>query len=260
MNILGESIKIIRKSKKLTQSQLAELTGFKQNTISNHENGKRQLDERDIRIYAQALGVEPQELFDLSSSSDDKSVLIDNHQEVESSTLKKITDTSSQLEHERQLIVLDTAEKQLQEQNTVQEDSTYYDSEKVTTLSKPKEEYEYLIVHGLESAGEGIWQEEDTDIEVRVPTSEIPDEFDDLAMVIGDSMRPKLHNGDILFITFTKQIEIGEIGVFRTSKGNFVKRLQSDRLESLNSDYDDIYFSEDEYAEAVGVVVDVYRK
>ena len=36
MNILGNSIKEIRKSKKMTQNQLAELTGFKQNTISNH--------------------------------------------------------------------------------------------------------------------------------------------------------------------------------------------------------------------------------
>ena len=63
MNILGSSIKEVRKSKKLTQKKLAELTGFKQNTISNHENGNRQLDEKDIRIYAQALEVSPQYLF-----------------------------------------------------------------------------------------------------------------------------------------------------------------------------------------------------
>ena len=69
MNILGNSIKEVRKSKKLTQKKLAELTGFKQNTISNHENGNRQLDEGDIRIYAQALGVSPQYLFDLSKPS-----------------------------------------------------------------------------------------------------------------------------------------------------------------------------------------------
>ncbi len=66
MNILGSSIKEVRKSKKLTQKKLAELTGFKQNTISNHENGNRQLDEKDIRIYAQALEVSPQYLFDLA--------------------------------------------------------------------------------------------------------------------------------------------------------------------------------------------------
>lgn len=148
----------------------------------------------------------------------------------------------------------------LDEQNGISEEYADYNPQKITELYRPEEEYEYLIVHGLESAGDGIWQEDDADIEVRIPKNEIPEQFDDLAMVIGDSMHPRLHNGDILFVAFTKQIEIGEIGVFRTSKGNFVKRLQADRLESLNPEYEDIYFSEDEYAEVVGVVVDVYRK
>lgn len=49
-NILGSVIKEIRKDKKITQSELARLTGFKQNTISNHENGKRSLDECDIYL------------------------------------------------------------------------------------------------------------------------------------------------------------------------------------------------------------------
>ena len=38
-NILGNSIRELRKSKKMTQVELAKLTGYKQNTISNHENG-----------------------------------------------------------------------------------------------------------------------------------------------------------------------------------------------------------------------------
>ncbi|WP_242258156.1 S24 family peptidase [Streptococcus thoraltensis] len=148
--------------------------------------------------------------------------------------------------------------KQTDEQNT-EENSTSTVSNNVVQFPT-KDDFESLIVHGLESAGDGIWQEDETDIEVRIPKSKIPEVFDDLALVIGDSMRPKLHNGDILFVTFTKQIEIGQIGVFRTSKGNFVKKLQPDRLESLNPDYEDIYFEEDEFAEAIGVVQDVYRK
>lgn len=62
-NILGKRIKDIRKQKKLTQSDLSKLTGFKQNTISSHENGKRGIDELDIQIYCEALKITPAELF-----------------------------------------------------------------------------------------------------------------------------------------------------------------------------------------------------
>lgn len=51
MNILGESIKKLRLNHKMTQSELGKLTGFKQNTISQHEKGKRDIDEEDILKY-----------------------------------------------------------------------------------------------------------------------------------------------------------------------------------------------------------------
>ena len=63
MSKVGEAIQNIRKSKGLTQLQLSKLTGFNQNTISNHERGNRSVDEIDINIYAKALGVSPKELF-----------------------------------------------------------------------------------------------------------------------------------------------------------------------------------------------------
>ena len=63
MSRIGKAIQKIRKNQGLTQVQLSKLTGFNQNTISNHERGNRSIDEIDINIYAQALGVSPKELF-----------------------------------------------------------------------------------------------------------------------------------------------------------------------------------------------------
>ncbi|KRG09858.1 MULTISPECIES: LexA family protein [Staphylococcus] len=68
-NILGQKIKSIRKQKKMTQKQLSELTGYSQNSISNHENGNRKIDELDIQIYCDALGVTPSELFDTENKT-----------------------------------------------------------------------------------------------------------------------------------------------------------------------------------------------
>ncbi|MGV3110795.1 LexA family protein [Staphylococcus pettenkoferi] len=62
-NIIGKRIKELRKQKKLTQNDLSKLTGYKQNTISSHENGTRGIDEIDIMNYCEALGVAPSDLF-----------------------------------------------------------------------------------------------------------------------------------------------------------------------------------------------------
>lgn len=136
MNILGDSIKTIRKSKKLTQKQLAELTGFKQNTISNHENGKRQLDEKDIRIYAEALEIQPQELFDLSSGLNQ----ISNPSTKDTPLPSSVSKLNTELNTENHAQWVNYGNELLEEQNLVQEESTFYRpspqrDERFTTLT-----------------------------------------------------------------------------------------------------------------------------
>ena len=53
----GTIIKTLRKYMKLTQSKLSERTGFSQNTISNHENGNRNIGVNEIETYSKGLGV-----------------------------------------------------------------------------------------------------------------------------------------------------------------------------------------------------------
>lgn len=92
-NILGSVIRDIRKTKKITQVKLSEKTGFSQNTISNHENGNRSLNESDINIYATAFDLLPEQLFEAYNiqSSIDPAII----SEI-SSTLKEL-DASNQL-------------------------------------------------------------------------------------------------------------------------------------------------------------------
>ncbi|MCQ9211624.1 MULTISPECIES: LexA family transcriptional regulator [unclassified Streptococcus] len=244
-----------------TQAELARQTKIPPSTLTGYVKGTSLPVPGNVQKIADFFGLLKSDIDPRFSSSIKP---ITSSPDAKNDTIKAINEKVVQLHSERQENVLEYATEQLNEQKKatteIQEEPVAYNSDKIIAFSRKDNDFESLIVHGLESAGDGIWQENDVDIEVRIPKDEIPDEFDDLAMVIGDSMRPKLHNGDILFVTFTKQIEIGQIGVFRTSKGNFVKKLQPDRLESLNPNYDDIYFNEDEFAEAIGVVEDIYRK
>ncbi|AKI35152.1 TPA: S24 family peptidase [Streptococcus pyogenes] len=244
MNILGNSIKEIRKSKKMTQKELAKLTGFKQNTISNHENGNRQLDEVDIRKYAKALKIEPQQLFDYSSSPTNPQV------ELIPSTLQKINSTSSQLEHSRQIIVLDTAETLLEQQKEIKNNED--------TIA---ELFSYNYYDHAASAGTGQYLND-----VQVEKIELPVDYDaDFVIpVYGDSMEPKYHSGDYVFVKLSVELTDGDIGVFEYYGDAYIKQLlindEGAFLHSLNSKYEDIPIDRDSDFRIIGEVMGSYRE
>ncbi|VSV78075.1 cI repressor [Streptococcus pneumoniae] len=249
MNILGSSIKEVRKSKKLTQKKLAKLTGFKQNTISNHENGNRQLDEKDIRIYAQALEVSPQYLFDLAKPSSIEII----------PTTSPIQTIYDELERPRQGKVLNYAKRQLKEQRNEEETKINEVSENIIRLDDYRQTT-YRRVTGVVSAGSGSIQDDDLDMEVSFYEDEIPDDYDAIAYVVGNSMEPKIKNGDYLFIKNTQQVDYNTIGIFQVDGANYVKKLRQGYLESLNPDYEDIHLDESNDIRTIGEVVSVYRE
>ncbi len=251
MNILGSSIKEVRKSKKLTQKKLAELTGFKQNTISNHENGNRQLDERDIRIYAQALEVSPQYLFDLAKPS---SIEI-------TPTTSPIQSIYDQLEPPRQGKVLTFAKKQLKEQKNEEET-------KINEVSEVISLYQVEVVSETAAAcgfnyGFGY---DDTDREI-IEVDEQPPRHDIAAKVSGDSMQPDYQDGYILYLVDKGLTTYnGDLAVIAYGDRSYFKKIYTEngrlRLVSLNDKYEDIILdfppAEDTHIK-IYAVVGVYR-
>ena len=252
MNILGSSIKEVRKSKKLTQKKLAELTGFKQNTISNHENGNRQLDEKDIRIYAQALEVSPQYLFDLAKPSS-----------IETTpTTSPIQSIYDQLEPPRQGKILTYAERQLNEQKNEEET-------KINEVSEVISLYQVEVVSETAAAcgfnyGFGY---DDTDRET-IEVDEQPPRHDIATKVSGDSMQPDYQDGDILYLVDKGLTTYnGDLAVIAYGDRSYFKKIYTEngrlRLVSLNDKYEDIILdfppAEDTHIK-IYAVVGVYRE
>lgn len=251
MNILGSSIKEVRKSKKLTQKKLAELTGFKQNTISNHENGNRQLDEKDIRIYAQALEVSPQYLFDLAKPS---SIEIPP-------TTSPIQSIYDQLTPPRQDKVLTYAERQLNKQKNEEET-------KINEVSEVVSLYQVEVVSETAAAcgfnyGFGY---DDTDRET-IEVDEQPPRHDIATKVSGDSMQPDYQDGDILYLVDKGLTTYnGDLAVIAYGDRSYFKKIYTEngrlRLVSLNDKYEDIILdfppAEDTHIK-IYAVVGVYR-
>ncbi|MFX3717765.1 helix-turn-helix transcriptional regulator [Streptococcus suis] len=170
------------------------------------------------------------------------------------SLIEQISDKVVQLHQDRQKNVLSYATEQLDEQERAStiSDKTIdlYDARKRISLPVP----------GKVSAGTGYWQEDDYDTMVSFYADDIPDQkdFDTIAIAVGHSMEPKIKNGDFLFIKFTPTVDLNKIGIFQVDGENYVKKLKSDCLESLNPDYDNIQFTED--MRTIGEVVEVYRE
>jgi transcriptional regulator with XRE-family HTH domain len=56
---VGESVRILRELQELSQSQLAELTGISQATLSSIENGRVNLGVERAKVLARALQCHP---------------------------------------------------------------------------------------------------------------------------------------------------------------------------------------------------------
>ena len=206
------------------------------------ERGVLKSNADNIFKICAALGIRPEELaegLDFSEPS------------------QEILSIYNQLEPQRQEKVVEYAQEQLEEQN------------KVVSIFEKKEteddDYIADFVKGVVAAGHGAFQEDELYMEVKLRTEDVPESYDTIATVVGDSMEPLIHNNDLLFIEITSQVEPNSIGIFRVNGKNFVKKLKRDYdgsyyLQSLNNSYEEIYLTEDDDIRTIGEVVDIYRE
>lgn len=222
-----------RLQKNLTMEQLAEEVGKTKSTISKWESGTRSPKIYEIEEIAKYFGVEPQTMMFGDTS--------------------KIQWLYDKLEPSRQENVITYAEKQLNEQenNII---SIFDDRKRVTAY-----------VEGVVAAGLGSYQEENLHMEVELLEEEVPEKYDTIAQVVGDSMEPLIENNDLLFIDVKSQVDVNSIGIFQVNGKNFVKKLKRDYdgawyLQSLNNNYEEIYLSEDDDIRTIGEVISIYRE
>ncbi|MBJ6745542.1 LexA family transcriptional regulator [Streptococcus sp. 121] len=253
--IFARNLVYYMEKKGVDRNQLCADLDLKYTTVRDWTKGITYPRIGKVELLANYFGIQKSDLIE------DKEPSIEKHQtnEIESSTLQQITDTSSKLVPERQLVVLDIAEKQLEEQNTVQEQPVQYDSNKVIPLYKQYEEdeYEEVLIYGEPSAGRGTWLSDESIESIMYPKP-VPDH--DIALrVRGNSMEPLFQDGEIVFVRKTKNVNHGQIIIIIVNNEAYIKKLykhnQEVRLISLNSEYDDIILTEYDDVDVVGTVI-----
>lgn len=236
----------------LNVKDFASEMDFKYSTVLDWVNAKTYPRIDKIELMANYFKVEKADLIEEYGSRKNvlsskinfdprQAILLSNYNKLNDNRKDKLVQVSEKLLAEEDGRVVDICEKRAE-----------YETRKRVSLPAP----------GKVSAGTGYWQEDDYDTMVDFYEDEIPDEseYDTIAIVVGHSMEPKIKNGDFLFIKLKNQVDLNKIGIFKVDGENYVKKLKSDRLESLNKDCDDIQLSEENDIRTIGEVVDVYRE
>ena len=254
MQTIAENITYYRKQRGITQKELAKEVGITPSTMTDYMKLRSAPSFGVIQKLSDFFGIKKSDI-DTTFKEEEKStitssipfenfdprktILLSNYDKLNDTRKNKLLATSETLLAEEQGKIIDISEKRAE-----------YDARKRISLAVP----------GKVSAGSGYWQEDDYDTMVDFYADEIPDEskYDTIAVVVGHSMEPKIKNGDFLFIKLKDQVDLNKIGIFQIDGENYVKKLKSNHLESLNKDYDNIPFSED--MRIIGEVVDAYRE
>lgn len=254
---LGELLKSYRTEHKLSMDAFCELSDLTKGYISMLEKNEHPKSKKPIvpsydtiEKIAKGMQISTEDLIDM----------LDDDQEIQINATPVLLSKSQiqtiydQLEPPRQGKVLTYAERQLDEQKNEEET-------KVNEVSEVIQLYSYDYYDHAASAGTGQYLND-----VRVEQIELPVDIDaDFVIPIkGDSMEPDYHDGDLVFIQTSVELNNGVIGVFNYNGEAYIKQLVIDKdqayLHSLNPAYKDMPITPDTDFRIIGEVVDIYQE
>lgn len=239
---IGNQIKTFRKSAGFTQDELAKRLNTTKQTISRYEKGDRKANQDMLFELCDIFGVSIDDFFPSQNET------------LQSPTTSPIQTIYDQLHQPRQAKVLNYAERQLKEQRNEEET-------RENEVSEVIQLYSYDYYDHPASAGTGQYLND-----VRVERIELPVDIDaDFVIPIkGDSMEPDYHDGDLVFIQTSVDLNDGVIGVFNYNGDAYIKQLVIDKeqayLHSLNPAYKDMPITPETDFRIIGEVVDLYRE
>lgn len=220
-----ENLKEARKTKKLTMQQAAELIGVSASSYQKYEYGINKPDIDTLRKIADVFGVTTDYLLGREPEHDALASL--GLETGEKSALEVYL----KLPEDNRQVIIDAMIALGAAARSGRELSAQGLREMIT------KKYSCLLT----SAGTGELLD-DENIEYReFPATDAVREADIIIPVTGSSMEPVISDGDELCVKLCDDIDIGEIGIFIVDGKGYVKEKGTDRLISLNPDYDDIF-------------------
>lgn len=245
--MLQDNLKKLREEHGLTKRELCEKTGISERAYLTYEFGEREPKISVVQKLADFYGV----TIDYLLGRPDATPPIDPISQIDiDDTEKAALSKWVALDAKKRRMVLDVMTDIVHSYESAQRQSIVHTFPIQISMHKV-------------SAGTG-YDLEDGDAwkTIDIADTETARNADFGLEVEGDSMEPKYHNGDIILISETPAVDIGDDCVYTVNGAGYVKQYGGDRLISLNKDYDDIYFHDYDYdsIHCVGKVIGVAER
>lgn len=235
MNI-SQNLSHIIKEKKITQKALSKQLGVPTSTINNWIKLNRSIPSEFIIPICEFLDITPYLLLTGENVSS-KSVLDPDEQEL--------LDIYNSLSPKSQGRLRERAEVLAELEAPV--------------VKEPEQEPETIFIEYSTlkvSAGTGEPLIDDTYHDfLKVKRSDLTEEANFAVQISGNSMLPRFKDKEWVLVRSQPDVEIGEIGIFIIDGNGYIKERAADRLVSINPEYDDIYFKENQDIKCKGLVI-----
>lgn len=241
MFIINNLLSLLEK-KGLKQADLCEAIGISSSTMTNWKNRGTDPPAKYIIPICEFLDITPYVLL-LNKEISSRNELSNDENEM-ISIYKRLSDINKVRVKERAIVLAE-----LEDSNLEPTHSEHEEQEEPETIF-----IEFATLKASAGTGEQLIDDPEQDfIEVVKNDTTLQAKF--AIQIHGDSMNPEYSNGDIVLVKTQPQINVGQIGIFTVNDMGYIKKLGTDRLVSINPDYDDIYFEEGQEIRCKGLVI-----
>lgn len=247
---IGERIAELRKEKGFTRKTFAEYLDISQFTLRNYENDVHEPGHSFILQVARTFNVSTDYILGLTDIKTPLSpdLLLNTKEEDNHIRKYRSLDPLDKEAVDGLLNTLSKREKQFLKDHPQETEHAYLIQNDRMYMTQ----YDYGV-----SAGIGNFLDEWDVPKSIVPVNDTPmaHKADYILKVDGDSMLPKFKNGDRVFVKAQETINMNEMGIFIIDGKCFIKQFKGDYLHSLNPEFDDVVFNENQNIKCVGKVL-----
>ncbi|MDO4804520.1 MAG: XRE family transcriptional regulator [Lachnospiraceae bacterium] len=232
---MAELIRTYRKKARISQQDLGEMLGVTRNTVVNWEGGKYRPDIDLLLPLCDIFGITLYELF----GTEDLSLEISSHENDLLKQYRQISPLSQRI-----------VDRMV--------DCILYEESEDRNCRLARHARLVGILEVAAAAGDGLGF---SDIPMEscrfVFINDVNRKADAVLAIKGDSMMPRYHSGDMVYVQFTQSPNVGEDVICRSKEGFHIKRLGEDGPYSLNPDIPFTLTSPDDHVETIGRVLGI---
>lgn len=240
--MIGERLKELRSTRKLTMLQIAEDIGTTQMTYSRYERNIIDVSTEMLSKFADYYNVSVDYLLGREKpASLDTLISLAGRDNYERAFIRSFMEISDNARNEL-VQAIKTA---------------VYNADNSDIDDLTSDNIVIIPLHiGKVSAGDGFeLPDDDTMADVECYANEHTGDANYILQVSGDSMLPKFMDGEYILVKSTQALDLGDIGVFAFRGKGYIKQYKGTYIHSLNPDYPDIHPTADSNIDILGKVL-----